>query len=541
MTAGGAAPRQLLTDPPTWTRVLPFLAAVVATVALVVVRPTLGDLQAAIAREEAARSGVGLGYWFGWYGGVSPGSYSLIVPALSALLGSLALLVIATLVIALLAHPIAHLRPGATSMPSAARPTATTWAIAIAAILNMMSGRVAFSVGAAIALVAVLAFGHGRSLLAAVVLVVSGLASPLAPAFVGLAAVAFLLGPDRRSRELWTLLVGAGLGVLVPFALFGAPGAQGFPWTTLFWVLIIGAGSGVALTARPHRSIAPIAMVVAAVVFAVPNGVGSNLSRFFCLVLPCLVLFFSRRSLVIVLVALLPAVSYAGFVAVADQVAVADSGNSESDYAPLRLALLQRPGLVNHRVELIDAGTHAGSHELGSLVKLARGWENQSDARFNPIFYTDGALTPLSYRQWLTENAVSWVAVSDKPLRQAEKEAALVRRGLPYLSETWRGDEWTLYRVANAASVVPAPLGLVTETPSEMVVDVPDTGTHPIQIRPNRYLVARSVDDPTRTACLASTPDEWVTIRAPEPGQYTLQGALSVRGVLAELSPTCTS
>ena len=126
MTTGGTVPRQLPTDPPAWTRLLPFLAAVIATVALVVVRPTLGDLQAAIAREEAARSGVGLGYWFGWYGGVSPGSYSLIVPALSALVGSLALLVIAALVIALLAHPIAHLRPGATSAPLAARPAATT-------------------------------------------------------------------------------------------------------------------------------------------------------------------------------------------------------------------------------------------------------------------------------------------------------------------------------------------------------------------------------------------------------------------------------
>ena len=62
-----------------------------------------------------------------------------------------------------------------------------------------------------------------------------------------------------------------------------------------------------------------------------------------------------------------------------------------------------------------------------------------------------------------------------------------------------------------------------------------------IQIRPNRYLVARSDTDPTRTACLDSTPDDWVTVRAPEPGRYTLQGALSVRGVLAEVSPSCSS
>ena len=78
---------------------LPLAVALIATVTLWALSPTLGDLQAAIAREEAARSGVGLGYWFGWYGGVSPGSYSLLVPALSALTGSLALLAIATLAI----------------------------------------------------------------------------------------------------------------------------------------------------------------------------------------------------------------------------------------------------------------------------------------------------------------------------------------------------------------------------------------------------------------------------------------------------------
>ncbi len=512
-----------------WRMALPLAAAVVATVVLWALSPTLGDLQAAIAREEAARSGVGLGYWFGWYGGVSPGSYSLIVPAISAVTGSLALLAIATLAIAVMAYPLSR---------TATRPTLLTWAIVIAAVLNMMSGRVAFAVGSAIALAAVLLLQRGRLTLCAVVLVVSGLASPLAPAFVGLAAVPFLLGA-YRSRPVWSVLVGAGLGVIVPFALFGAPGAQGFPWTTLFWALLIGVGAGVALTSPPERWIAPLAMAAAIVVFAIPNGVGSNLSRFFCLVLPCLCLYFSRKSLLVVLIALVPAVSYAGFVAVADQVAVADAGDTEKNYEPLRLALLRGPGLVNHRVELIDAGTHAGSHELGSLVKLARGWENQSDSRFNPIFYDRDALTPTSYRTWLRDNAVSYVAVSDTPLRQARKEAALVNSGLPYLSEVWSNDEWTLYQVANPATIVAPPLRLVTDTPSTMVVDIPDTSAHPIQIRPNRYLVARSTTDPTMTACIDQTPDGWITVQAPTPGTYTLEGPLSVRGVLAEQSPSC--
>ncbi len=513
-----------------WWMTLPLAAAVIATVTVWVLSPTLGDLQAAIAREEAARSGVGLGYWFGWYGGVSPGSYSLIVPALSAMTGSLALLAIATLAIAAMAYPLAR---------TATRPALLTWGIAVAAVLNMLSGRVAFAVGAAFALAAVVVLQRRRPTLSAVVLVVSGLASPLAPAFVGLAAVPFLLGSGLRSRAVWSVLLGAALGVIVPYALFGAPGAQGFPWTTLFWVLLMGAGAGVALTARPERAIAPLAMVVAVVLFAIPNGVGSNLSRFFCLVLPCLCLYFSRRSLLILLMALLPIVSYATFVAVADQVAVADAGDPEKNYEPLRLALLRGPGLVNHRVELVDAGTHAGSHELGSLVKLARGWENQSDSRFNPIFHEDGALTATSYRSWLRENAVSYVAVADSPLRQAREEAALVDSGLPYLGEVWSNADWTLYRVDSPSMIVASPLRLVTDTPSMMVVNVPDTDAHPVQIRPNRYLVARNTTDPAVTACIDQTSDGWITVQAPTPGTYTLEGPLTVRGFLSERSSSC--
>jgi hypothetical protein len=108
---------------------LPFVAALISIVSLWVAHPTIGDLQAAIAREEAARSGVGLGYWFGWYGGVSPGSYSLIVPALSTLTGSLLLLCLATAAIALLAVPLAK---------DAMHQTVLVWAITIAAVLNML-------------------------------------------------------------------------------------------------------------------------------------------------------------------------------------------------------------------------------------------------------------------------------------------------------------------------------------------------------------------------------------------------------------------
>ncbi|PXW30622.1 UNVERIFIED_CONTAM: hypothetical protein DES50_10798 [Williamsia faeni] len=513
-----------------WRPLLPMVLAVVAIVSLWLAHPTVGDLQAAIAREEAARSGVGLGYWFGWYGGVSPGSYSLIVPNLSTLTGSLPLLCIATAVIVALSIPLSK---GATY------PTALMWAITTAAVLNMLSGRVAFSVGAAIALAAIVALKRNLLPLAAIGLLVAGLASPLAPAFVGLAALPFAFGKDDRARKAWWVLGGAALGVGVPFVMFGAPGAQSFPVTTLFWVLLIAIGASFALTIPPARWIVPLATGVAILMFLVPTGIGSNLSRFFCLVLPCICLFYSKKSLKFLAIALAPALVYAVFVATADQVVGADSGQSETSYTPLQSLLLAQPEINNHRVELVDAQTHAGAHKLGLDIKLARGWENQSDSRFNPIFYDKDALTSDSYRQWLAENAVAFVAVSAEPLRQLKNEAAMVEDGLPYLDRMWGNDDWTLYRVENPQPIVPSPLTIVASSPSKLILNVPNSSPHPMQLRYNKYLVARSSVDESVYACIQETKDSWITLQAPVPGEYTLEGLLSVRGVVGAQPDGC--
>jgi len=553
---------------------LPLGTAVVASIALLLVSPALSDLQAALAREDAARSGVGLAYWFGWYGGVSPGSYSLIVPSLSTLIGSLPLLCAATIGIAALAYPLSR---------SAAHPTMLAWAIAGAAVLNMMSGRVAFAVAAAITLAGVVLIQRRMLVVGAAVLVLGGCASALAPAFIGLAVVPFVVRSlhdggrlvwhhtgvpaadppvvSRPDPALWALLIGSGIGVLVPFALFGAPGSQVFPATTLFWCVLIGVGAWIAL--RPERGgpgagapdgdvdsaanvvretavwIAPLALAVALALFLIPTGIGSNLSRFFCFVLPCLVLYFSRRPVRFLAIALAPALVYSVFVATADQIAAADVDDPEISYAPLVEQLERIPGMANHRVELVDAGTHAGSHMVAKTVKLARGWENQSDARYNPIFYETDALTAGSYRLWLSDNAVAYVVVSAAPMRQMKAEAELIGSGLPYLRRTWSNDDWTLYRVAEPTAIVPEPLRLVEESPSQMVIEVPAAASYQIRIRPNRYLTARDAADATITACVSATVDGWTEIRAPAPGRYVLAGDFSWRGVLSGEAAQC--
>lgn len=540
-----------------WIPWLPVVLTAVAAVVILVLDPPMRDLQAALARESANRSGVGVSYWFSWFGGVAPGSYSLLVPPLTSAVGSLPLLCLATVLVAALSYPVSR---------TAAHPTLMMWAVSLAAVLNMFSGRVTFAVGAAVAMVGLWVFQRGRPVIGAVLLVVAGLASALVPAFAGIIALPFLFFRSYRSRALWWALAGAALGVLAPSFLFGAPGVQPYVWTTLVWSLVIGAGATAALWRPAHtrvlpaRWIAPLAMAAAVVLFIIPTGVGANLSRFFYLVLPCVVLFWSLRSPKVLALLLSPALVYALFVALYDQVTVADT-DEEFRYTPLteQLDTLVDEGRIdNHRVELVDTGTHAGSHLLTESVPLARGWENQSDMRYNPVFYERDALDAASYGTWLADNAVAYVAVAADPIRQQQDEADLVGSGLPYLTERWSNPDWTLYEVTDPTTIVPAPLQLVSSSPSEMVVDVPQDAVnrpHQIRIRPNRYLTATRDDGqaaptaatgptgaaaatgatrstaPTKPpeACIAGGEDtDWATMTFPAPGRYTLTGQFSV-------------
>ena len=448
-----------------------------------------------------------------------------LVPALSLGVGSFGLLVLATLATTALGGPLSR---------GTAHPTLLRWCIAAAAVSNMVAGRVAFGVGAAIALAAVLAVLRGRSSPALCSWLVSGLASPLAPAFVGLATVPLLVPDGHRDPRVRGVLLGAAAGVAVPFVVFGAVGWQPFPGHALAWAAASGLAAYPALRGTAQRWLLPVVAPVTLVLFLVPTGVGSNLGRFSHLVLPCLVLAWSHWRGLRLLLALLPSLCWLVQVPVHDQTVAIEEGYAAEDYAPLRRALLERPDLAGHRVELVDNSSHAGSHRLGPEVLLARGWENQADAEYNASITDEAAPDAADYRKWLTANAVAYVAVAAEPLVtfRTRSEIELVESGLPYLTAVWTDANWTLYRVEDPAPIVPPPLGLVELSPARLVVEVPDTATHGLRIRPNQYLVARSADDPEVTACLQATDDDWVTLRAPAPGRYVVEGDFSVSAAL---------
>ena len=102
------------------------------------------------------------------------------------------------------------------------------------------------------------------------------------------------------------------------------------------------------------------------------------------------------------------------------------------------------------RIEVAFTSSHWDATVLGRQFDLARGWERQLDLRYNQLFY-DGTLTAATYQRWLLATGVRFVVLSDAPLDPSSvAEAALIRRGLPYLHEVFASAHWRVFAVAGA-------------------------------------------------------------------------------------------
>src|SRR3954451_20672683 len=117
-----------------WMRaavVAPTDFAIASAGAFYLVRPGVNDLWAARARASAASHGVGLDYWFSWFGGGStPGNYSVLTPYASALIGTELVGALSALVaVGLVAVAVRGTR----------YPAAATWVAAVGAALNIWS------------------------------------------------------------------------------------------------------------------------------------------------------------------------------------------------------------------------------------------------------------------------------------------------------------------------------------------------------------------------------------------------------------------
>jgi hypothetical protein len=488
--------------------------AAVSAVAFLTIHPAVGDLWAARARASAVSHGVGLTYWFSWFGGGStPGNYSVLTPYLSAWLGVGLVGAIATVSIT----PLCWILVRDTSHPLAA-----TWVATITAGSNLWSGRIPFAIGSAVSVAAIIAVRNQRRAAAALCAVLAVLLSPVSGAFVALGLIGTLFA-SRTHRAISATTIAAAAFTLVGIGLyFGMPGPEGFSAkqgaATAFVLLTF-------LVARPPKYLTVVVAVCVAacpVLIVVPNGMGSNFQRLVW-ILPVAVIASATIRLSVALVACVLAV-YSGALGAVNDVGLARLPmSSPAYYAPLAKELDSLPGLDNYRLEVVEDGTHTAAFALLDHVNLARGWETQTDHALNAVLRSRVGLNEVSYRAWLDANAVGYVAL-DKTTVSDNPEYSLVTGGnLGYLKTVWSDAHWSLMQVAVPIPVVPEPARMLDAGQSAMTIEVPCACALSIRVRWSRFLTADSPGD-APPAQVRNDGHGWTVLRTAQPGRYILHG-----------------
>jgi hypothetical protein len=485
------------------------LFTLAAAAAFLVTRPPVGDFWAAQARRSAAEHGVGLHYWFAWFGGTIPGHYSVVATWLSRFVDAGVLGAVATVAIPPLCHVL---------LRGARHQVLGTWVAAVASAFSLWAGRVPFAMGSALMLVALLCVKADRRVLAVLLGAATALTSPLSGVFLALGVTGVIVHePSRRRAALAT--AGASGAALLGVALyFGSPGPQGFPLSSAIWTVITLA---LMLLARPPayiRTVLLITLVVYPFVVLIPNGMGTNLERFVWIILPVAVLATAEapKFLAAFSVSAGLVTSIVGSIL---ELSVASQPMSNLAYYDSLIAQLDRtPGLANYRVEVVPDGTRVSDYALLGHAALARGFETQSDNAYNAVLASKN-LNATTYKLWLDNNAVGYVAIDHMTLAHSPEDT-LVRSGhLQYLHTVWSDSRWRLYRVLAATPIVAPPARIVVAGQAALTITTPRAGALALRVRWSRFLTVRG----PAGADVQSDGQGWTTLIAPAPGRYIIQ------------------
>ena len=498
---------------------VPLLVTALLCIGYLIWAPTAPDLLAQVARAGVAARAGSVGWWTGWFGGLSLPSYSVLVPSWMATVG---------IQVTGVAAVAASAAGGALLMRDAPRPRAGAVAFAVASIADLVAGRVTFAVGLAIGIWALVALRSRRQLLSVGLGAAAYLASPLAGLFLGLILLAVISSDSARRR---VAVISAAVLVLL-----GGTMAILFPGTGVMPISVLdlippGVACAAVAVVCPTpivRRSAVFALLAMPVVLLFPGAIGTNITRLAWVgAVPVVIGYakLSRRWLaaVGVLVAIWP---------VADLVeqlqTSVDPSTRAAFYQPLADAIHRAqatagPEAIGERVEAIDTASHGASAYLAPSFALARGWDRQADRAYNALFYSTKSLTADSYHAWLHELAVGWVALPKAPLDySAAAEGALVRAGLPYLRAVWGSADWTLYEVTDAAPLASG-AQVLSVADSSVTLATTTAATAAVQIRWSPYLtvIDPGTQRPDPTACIVDD-GGWIRVYLPREGAFQL-------------------
>ncbi|MBK8294152.1 MAG: hypothetical protein IPK93_05000 [Solirubrobacterales bacterium] len=191
-------------------------------------------------------------------------------------------------------------------------------------------------------------------------------------------------------------------------------------------------------------------------------------------------------------------------------------------YDPVGEALRPRLAVSPARVEVVPVASHWESARVAPQFPLARGWERQTDRKFNPLFYED-QLDPDRYYRWLKRLAVGYVAVPPTDLDYAgETEAELIETNPPFLKEIPATGGWRIYKVVDPTSMVERPAALTGFSTDGFTVTSPRAGTFRVRIRSNPYWKVKA-----GVGCVNSTEAGWTRVTLKRPGSLEVEADFS--------------
>jgi hypothetical protein len=509
------------------------LAALLAAVYLVVDPPS-ADLAAQTYRTGLFEH-AGFVVWDnGWYAGHHNPAYSLLFPPLAAWTSPQLVGAVAAVVAAWAFERTVSGMPGA-------RPAAL-W-FATATMVSLVTGRLTFALGLALALLAVLALSRDRTAWCAVAGAATALASPVAAAFLALALVAW--GVTRRRWAATGALLAATLVPALALSVLFPEGGS-FPFTaSAFWPTLAGTALVIAVLWRSAPPALRLGLALYAVLLLVSEvlstPMGGNAVRLGALLagpLAALVLWPDRRRALALLV--LPLLYWQVSTPVDDVWRAHDDASVQASYYDGMLGFLtaRRAAEGPFRAEIPFTDNHWESARVAPTIPLARGWERQLDRKVNALFYDDRPLTPARYRRWLDANAVRYVALADAPVDySAAAEAKLVRDGtLPYLREVFHDAHWRVFAVDRPAPLAAGPGGArVTGLDADRVdLVAPRAGTVRLRVRFSPYWHL------TRGRGCVVKDGDWTALRLAAPGRVRISAGFALDRVGAT-SPRCTT
>jgi hypothetical protein len=437
-----------------------------------------------------------------WYAGrYAFVGYSVLYYPLAALLG-IRLLAVLTVTVAAAAFALVVEREWGSAARWSGRAFALVWPGVI------LAGEFPFALGGALALLALLALQRGRRWTAAALVVLVLAASPVAFVLLGVALVGIAAARPHALRgnvvPALAVVLTAALELVV-VRLFPS-GTLQFPRiealeATAFCVGLLALAWQLERAQR-LRGVLVVYLLTVVVVYAIPSGLGHDITRLRQLALPLALLVAALRRwrplplalAAVVLAGAWNVVPLAGgwAQAAADRSANPTVWKAPVDYLRSHLS-------TGYRVEAVDTSQHWPALYLARAdIPLVRGWFRQDDRPVAALLYRP-RYTPAQYVAWLRRLGAQYVVLTESPPDySSRREAKLVRSGDTGLRKVFASREISIYAVPRPQPIVTGPgrPTVLALRESRLLLHVSRGGTYRVAVRWSPYWHAS-------TGCLA--------------------------------------